>query len=164
MKIGKKGFFLAEVLIVSTILVVIITVLYIQVSNVFNAYNTRINYNQIDGLYALSNIRNYMEEQDNVESFKILLGSNDYIQFNCATHFSSDNTYCQALLATHGIDKLFFTKYNVEKLQTEIKNDTYIVFNRGEQEFITAITPINNNKYRLIASFQNGTFATLEVE
>lgn len=60
MKIGRKGFMLAEVIIVSVIMITVLVTLYIGLSNVASAYDTRNRYYDVDSLYAAIEVNNVL--------------------------------------------------------------------------------------------------------
>lgn len=60
MKIGRKGFMLAEVIIVSVVIVTVLVTLYIGLNNVASAYDTRNRYYDVDCLYAAIEVNNVL--------------------------------------------------------------------------------------------------------
>ena len=61
---NNKGFMMAEVIIVSAIVLSVITMLFISYNKIYSAYNTRINYNDITTLYRLQYYRNILVENN----------------------------------------------------------------------------------------------------
>lgn len=60
MKIGRKGFMLAEVIIVSVIMITVLVTMYIGLNNVASAYDTRNRYYDVDCLYAAIEVNNVL--------------------------------------------------------------------------------------------------------
>lgn len=60
---NNKGFMMAEVVVVSAVILVTLTSLYISYGKILSLYNQRIDYYDVTTLYELANIRdNYPEE------------------------------------------------------------------------------------------------------
>jgi len=68
-----KGFVLAEVIIVSVVVITALTVMYMQFISVNNSYYRSFKYNTVDDLYATNNIRSFIED-DNLDNLVGLLG------------------------------------------------------------------------------------------
>lgn len=60
MKLDKKGFMLAEVVVVSVVIAVVLITLYAGVSKVSSAYSTRNRYYDVDSLYAAMEINDIL--------------------------------------------------------------------------------------------------------
>ena len=52
MKIGKKGFMMAEVVVVSVVIATVLVTLFTCLNKVSSAYETRNRYYDVDSLYA----------------------------------------------------------------------------------------------------------------
>ena len=59
MKKHQKGFMLAEVIVVSTIVITVLTSLYISFNKLYSNYKVRFKYYDANGLYAASKISNF---------------------------------------------------------------------------------------------------------
>lgn len=71
MKIGKKGFMLAEVVVVSVVVVTVLVALFTGVNNVSSAYETRNRYYDVDSLYVAMEINDILLK--NVDSLDGLI-------------------------------------------------------------------------------------------
>ena len=56
-KINNKGFMLVEVLVVSVFISSILIVMFVQFKKINNSYNVSFNYNTVDSLYLLNNVK-----------------------------------------------------------------------------------------------------------
>ena len=54
---NNKGFMMAELVVVSAIVLVALSGLYVSYNKIFSIYNKRINYYDVATLYELGNIR-----------------------------------------------------------------------------------------------------------
>jgi len=155
-KINNKGFMLVETLIVTTFVAGVLIFLFIQFNNLSKAYDDSYVYNTPEGLYALEDIKKYVDTDidlltyinENIESLK-------YIDITDCNLFNNKN-YCLKLFELENIDKIFITTNNFEKESiTRYKEDFIIFINKINEE--------GEEKYRLVASFKNSTFATLRL-
>ena len=64
---NNKGFMMAEVVVVSAIVLVAITGLYISYNKIYSIYNARIDYYDVTTLYRLGYYRDVLIENDKIE-------------------------------------------------------------------------------------------------
>ena len=57
MKLNKKGFMMAEVIVVSSIVLITLTSLYMSYNKIYSTYKKRINYYDVSIIYDLDQIR-----------------------------------------------------------------------------------------------------------
>ena len=65
---NNKGFMMAEVIVVSAIILVFLTGLYLSYNNLFSIYNTRINYYDSSTLYKLAYYRDILIREDKMNN------------------------------------------------------------------------------------------------
>ncbi len=153
-KIGNRGFLLAETLIVTTFAAGVLIFIFIQFTNLKQNYEISYKYNTIEGLYALEDIRNYiLSDPGIVSKIESSLDSSDYIDIKNCSGFT-DIVYCHNLFDIVQIDNIIVTK-------NDIPNKNIKAFDKPFRDFIKKINGKGNSKYRLIASFNNSTYATL---
>ena len=68
MKLNRKGFMLAEVVIVAVMISSILVSLYISVSRMANAYDKRNRYYDIEAMYSAIEINNYLVRENLIET------------------------------------------------------------------------------------------------
>jgi len=157
----KKGFVLAEVIIISVVVISALIAIYIQFISVNNSYYRSFKYNTVDDLYAMNNIRSFIEN-DNLGNISNLLTESKYIDLsNCSTEYFKEYNYCKNLLKTLKIKTLLFTYEDVSDIKNDLNSNTNL--NEGLKSFIKTISSTKNNKYRLIAEFENDRYATLKI-
>lgn len=61
MKMNNKGFMMAEVVVVSAIVLVALTSLYASYSKIYSLYRTRLNYNDVQTFYRLTYYRDCLK-------------------------------------------------------------------------------------------------------
>lgn len=153
-KNNNQGFMLAETLIVSVFVAGVLIFLYIQFLKLNTSYDEPYIYNTVENLYALEDIKKYIQLEETVlEYIDTNIEALKYIDITDCSLFTNVD-YCTNLFKLEGIKDIFITTNSVPK--------TYI---KGySEEFQTFINKINfkgNEKYRIVASFENFTFATI---
>jgi len=152
-KINNKGFSLVETLVVTIFIATVLIFLFIQFSNLNSSYEDSFKYNTVEGLYALEDIKEYLENDFEYQLIENELSSKNYIDISDCSIFL-DETYCQKLLEFENINNIVVAK-NLDSYENIFTNS---------KEFIEFSSKINNKgkeKYRIIASFNDNTFATI---
>ena len=103
MKLNKKGFMMAEVIVVSSIVLITLTSLYISYNKIYSTYKKRINYYDVSIIYDLDKIRRNEEidaptnntkikkdSESNTTVYAIPLTGNKITDTN--TNLSQENT------------------------------------------------------------------------
>lgn len=68
MKLNKKGFMMAEVIVVSAIIVIFLGAIYISYNKILSTYKTRINYYDNTTLYKLGYYRDTLIENNELDT------------------------------------------------------------------------------------------------
>lgn len=156
----NKGFVMAETIMVSIVIVTALVIIYTQFISLNNSYNRTFKYNNIDDLYAVNNIKEFIEN-DSLNTIVNKLDSNYLDLTSCSTEYFKEYNYCKTLLEYLDIKTLIFTYEDVNNLKTELKQNN--IFSEGLKSFIKTISTTKNNKYRLIVEFNNDRYATLKI-
>ena len=101
MKLNKKGFMMAEVIVVSSIVLITLTSLYISYNKIYSTYKKRINYYDVSIIYDLDKIRRNVvidaptnntkiDSESNTTVYAIPLTGNKITDTN--TNLSQENT------------------------------------------------------------------------
>lgn len=170
-KINNKGFLLTELLVTATLVSTVLIFLYAQFYNVKRSYENSFKYNNVNDLYALDNVRSFLIDDGYIDTYVNMakrgeiLSSVPYLEI---TSFINNNDYFNSLIFSTNIKKLYFTKEFLADLLIYLNNNINSN-NASELEkfrrFVAYIDYNVDNKsgYRLIAEFNDGTFATLLV-
>lgn len=150
----NKGFMLAETLVVTAFVAGILIFLYVQFSNLNNSYDESYKYNTVEGLYALEDIKNYIENdesalnyiEENIESLK-------YINIEDCSIFTSKDD-CLLLLKSENINSIFITTNLIPYNSIDEYSEDFL-------DFVNKINEEGNQPYRIVAAFNNSTYATL---
>ena len=131
MKLDKKGFMLAEIIIVSAIIVTTVVGLYAGFSNTYKAYETRSSYVDTKTIYSLKEFENFLIDEMILNNI-----TNNYIKIEKENNsFSIKNKdYHNAFLTN------FFETYYIEELYLVKYNDNNLDINKaGNSDFIKNI-------------------------
>lgn len=160
-KLNNSGFSLVETLVVTIFIATVLIFLFIQFSNLNSSYEDSFKYNTVEGIYALEDIRDYLEIDSQYEIIENKLSSKDYIDISDCSVFT-DLTYCQKLFEYENIARIIVVN-NIANYEGLF--ETAVGYKiKLEDEFLDFINQINNQgseKYRLIVKFNNDTYATI---
>ncbi len=170
MKFNNKGFLLIETLIVTVFVVSTLIFLFVQFQRIEANYSRTFNYNTVDGLYRLANIRDFIEENVFFEARDQLNSSGlPYVNLstcnlvgNLNAELAAEIEYCQLLYSVSEVKTLMLVDENTENVISELRNITFI--SESKKDFIKYINYEDEiGKYRLIVEYDDGTFATVIV-
>lgn len=153
MKKNEKGFMLLETLIVTTFVAGVLILLFVQFSNLSRKYESSYKYNTVEGIYALDDIREYIEYEDFITYIDDNIATDRYIDITNCSLFKSKET-CLNLIETENIDRVFVTT-------NLVPTDRITRYDEEFLEFINKINEEGDEPYRLVASFKNSTYATI---
>lgn len=177
----KNGFMVVECIIASVVVLTVIILLYTQVKSVTRAYTKSYNYDNVTSLYALSNFRTFLLNDDNYDRLLTEYFENkrnnssncgkNYVYVTCDTFGGTNINYCDTLLTSMGITtnnarprQIIFTSTNLTGLKTcDLKSDS----GNLKPSFVDYILSLGNeeikDKYMLLAEFDDDTLASLNV-
>ena len=155
---NNKGFVLLETLITSTVVATVLIYLFVQTNNLKASYDSSFRYNDVDDLYRLSSIKDYINSltveerqvlKDNIESKSLILIS------------ANGDTYDNIELLDNQINRL--KNLDIKNLVITTSDIDNIDTNDLDGNLKKFIKRIDNNSdnYRLIAEFNNDNCATL---
>ena len=149
-----KGFMLAETLVVTAFVAGVLIYLFIQFTNLSNNYNDSYNYNTVEGLYSVRNIKNYiLSDSEALMQLKNNLSIDNYIDMTDCSIFS-EQLYCSKLLELENVNKIIITTNLFDK-------ELFSVYDSGFKKFVNKIDAEGNEKYRILVEFNNSTYATI---
>lgn len=151
---------MAETIIVSVVIITALIIVYAQFVTLGNSYNKTFKYNNIDNLYAVNNIKKFIES-DSLGEIINKLDTNYLDLTSCSTEFFKEYNYCKTLLEYLNVKRLIFTYEDVTNLKSELKQNNTL--SEGMYTFIKTISSNKNNKYRLIVEFNDEQYATLKI-
>ena len=165
MKLNNKGFMLLEVVVVSTIIVTVLTSLYIGFSKIYKAYEDRNNYFDVDTIYALKNIEDMFIDSGVFNTILLEINHDYYKEFIKEGLDENDyiDSYIKKISDNYSLESIYITTYSSSSLD-KIKNDS------NNLEFNDFLIYLNKNldfsekyKYIFISKTKTGKFAYLRV-
>lgn len=153
-KLNNNGFMLVETLIVTTFVAGVLVYIFIQFSNLSKNYETSYDYNTVVDLYSLKNIKQYIESDSLILNYiNSEVTEDKYIDISDCSNFTHEN-YCLKLFELENIDSIIISTNNV-------KSDILLEKDMGFLDFVKKIKEEGTEKYRIIASFKDNTYATV---
>lgn len=70
MKLNRKGFMMAEVVVVSAVVLITLTSLYISYNKLYSLYSTRLTYTDVSTIYRLAYYRDCLIDKNNLNTLK----------------------------------------------------------------------------------------------
>lgn len=148
MRINRKGFMLAEVIIVSVIICVVLVSLFTGINRITKAYDLRNRYYDVNALYMAEKANLYLIEDNSINTLNSPVKVDNSNLNKVISFYKHDNTSTL---------NIYFTPYgkdNVEALKDKGTNQTYqdfIDYLSGHLEFNGEYT------YMLISEICNST-------
>ena len=159
---NNKGFMLAEAVITSTVVLTTLIGLYATFTKLYNAYNIRTTYFDIDGIYAIKGMISHLIDNGEINNIIKTLKSpsNDYIQLISTTGCKdTGDTYCSSLKNSYTIENMYIVNYKKESI-TNLSDD---VNNQTFKDYLTYISTYysfdleeDGYNYLFIVEYQNG--------
>ena len=150
-KRNNNGFVLLETLIVTVFISTVLIFLYVQFNTLNNNYEISNKYNQVDDIYLLNTFSNYIKDDWNL--YQKLENTKSYLNLSSCEYFTHKE-FCKNLIEKEEIEMLLV-------LPNKFNKSVFADFDDDVIEFINKINPTGNEKYRLIAKFKDGNFATI---
>lgn len=153
-KINNKGFMLVETLVATVIVIGVLIGLYTQFSSVLRTYNDSFKYNTVENLYSLDNISTFVvSDYSAILQFDDELKDKEFIDITNCSYFA-ETEYCTDLLKFENIRSLYVSHNSFDKTKFKLDDEEFA-------KFIKKINPQEGGTYRLIAAFNDGSFATI---
>ncbi len=159
---NNRGFLLAESLVVSTFVLTILIFLFVQFRNVVTNYKTTYSYNNVESIYNLGSLSNYIS----TNNIKIETSSDKpytiiYKDETCQINVNY-STFCNDLLEAMDAKLVIYTSSDILNIKNYVNNNDDDNISQSMRDFINKISAVKvENKGRLLAEFNDGTFATV---
>lgn len=149
----NRGFMLVEVIVVSVVVATVMTSLYVAFIRLYNAYDKKSSYTNLDAIYALSMIENYMIGVETTNSFmyddlikEVRNSTNGYKEITCSVMGNQDyKNFCNIVFEEYNINKMYIVDNSLNSTSLEkIKNTESI--NQTFKDYIDYLLNIGINK------------------
>ena len=163
-KNNNKGFLATEALVVSIFVLTTLIVIFVQFQTITNSYNYSFKYDTVDDLYLLNEAKSYIKSNYNQKLIDDLNSSvYKYVDISfCDENYLNYSNYCQVLFNNLNIKKIIFTNENTDALKESLNQSHSL--NEELISFIKTIKYDGVNSYRIIAEFNNNTYASLRLD
>jgi hypothetical protein len=130
-KLGRKGFMLAEVVVVSAVISTVLVTMYIAINRVSSAYETRNSYYDIDALFFAEEINDLIKDKkiQTDSNPKLLLGDL-FTAYQSLDYKEANGYYITPSTLNNTIEGKQTLKDFMSYLKTKLSNDnnyTYII-------------------------------------
>ena len=162
MKRDNRGFLLAESLIVSTFVLTVLIFLFVQFRNLITNYKISYNYNNVESIYDLGSLSNYIS----TNNIKIDTSSDKpytiiYKDNTCQLNVNY-STFCDDMLEAMNAKLVIYTSSDISNIKNYVNNNQDDNISQSMRDFINKISAVKvENKGRLLAEFNDGTFSTV---
>lgn len=112
MKLGRKGFMLVEVVVVSAVIATVLVTMFIAINRVSSSYSTRDSYNSVDALYLAMAVNDILRENNELS---------DLICNNSNTREITDSSLKEAYKDIGSIN-LYYSPYDRDKVLSLKRN------------------------------------------
>ena len=152
---NNKGFMLAEVVVTSTVIIVSLIGLYTTFNKIYNRFEQKEKYNNIDGVYAIKNMIDILMETGDINNILPDSGQQAIITSSSCLNISTIiNNYCESLQSTYNIKNMYIIEYNMESIDyINVENKTfkdYIKYLKNYYDFTN-----NEYKYLFIVEYKD---------
>lgn len=171
-KLNNKGFLLAELLIVVTIITTTLTILFLQISSLFINYTNKIyNYDTANSLYAGYTLKKAFQSEDltNIVTDAGFV-KNDYLKidlnmlsidtFLTTPVNTSGSDFYETLVNSLNIKEMYFTTYD----PTKLASSSDISF--GLKKYLNSIKldeELDDNVYRIVLVLEDDSYSSLVI-
>ncbi len=158
LKKNQKGFLLIEAIVVITFIFGILFFLFIQFNSLFHHFNKSFNYNTVEGVYRVKELRRFLLNTDFSDLIYELQGDSIFIEFsNCS--FSNVVNYCQDIMLELDVKNAYMVDEDITGFQTYVKStkafghlESYLDYIQYQRDY---------GGYRIIIEFNDGHFASI---
>ena len=147
MKKNNKGFMLAEVVVTSALLLTMMIGLFYTFNRTYTRYETISKYKNIDGMYILQYIMEYMYNDINNDNINKIIQKKEnkeyYYLIENKVCKLTNNKYCEKLKETYNINNLVIVneiKEDIRSLKDKVTNQTF----KDYIDYIEKYYPLND--------------------
>lgn len=163
-KKNNGGFLLSESLIVSTFVLTVITLMFIQFKGVIANNKKQYTYNNVQDIYSLGSLADFIKINSvSISGYNVMIFTGG--EGGSCNNNVTNSTYratCTKISKAIGAEYIFYTDSDIDIAKSAIMNNASL--NQDMKDFAEKINADKvDGKKRLIAKFTNGNFATVVV-
>lgn len=160
MKLNKKGFMLAEVIVVSVILIATLVGLFTGFNKMYSNYKERNSYDNVDALYAAKSIKDFLIDQTKLnELIKNTVSFNNITNSTSISLSEYETTLYNNIKEEYDIKNIYFSVYNINNIEFDTTNNTltsYLAYLRKDSNLTKS-----NYAYRIVVQTNKNNFSTI---
>ncbi|MDD2203598.1 MAG: hypothetical protein PHT75_04050 [Bacilli bacterium] len=158
-KLNKKGFFLIETIAIIGVVAIVLVSIYSQVSILYNNYIRNANYNTVESIHAVQNVKTYIE-QNYTPNLRLDLTASPSPLLDIKNYSFDTTGYYAALIAKLDIKEIYFTAYNINDVITN-----YASYNIDASflDYLRTLK-VSDSKadtFRIIIVLNNGNYSSI---
>lgn len=138
MKMNNKGFMMAEVVVVSAVVLVTLTSLYASYNKIYSLYSTRLNYNDVQTLYKLVYYRDCLIKKNKMSSAKNNSSSGPVNITVGAIYLNSSDIICERCT-----ENIFFINNDKANINKNVL-DNFTSINQTYKDYVTYLADAAN--------------------
>ena len=156
LKNNNKGYFLAETIIVLTVVALAITTLYVNsMESYVKEKNELTKYNTVDGLYSANAVKKYLYKY--VSDFKVNANSTGYVDVNNYLSINYNKVSDIDFFKELNVKQLYFSTYDMTKLISSG------VLTKNIQKELSSIENDSKCVYRYIVIYKDYSYSLVGV-
>lgn len=154
--INKKGFMMAELVVVSAIVLVTLVSLYTSFNKIYSIYKSRVGYYDVATLYRLGYYRDLLNEYDVLDDVKSKAKTDKIFAINKFNNEIKQNEFNNLIKSSLGgvdppnsEDNVFLVYNNKNKIDSSIFNDVSNTF-KDYVDYLKDSIDFSNFEYMLV--------------
>jgi len=158
-KLNNKGFFLVETIAIVSIVAIVLVSLYSQISILYSNYIRNANYNTVESIHAVRNVKKYIEQNYTATLVSDLAASASPL-LDIKSYAFDATGYYAALIADSNIKSIYFSAYDINALLT---NYASYNINASFLDYLKTLK-VSDSKadtYRIIIILNNGNYSNI---
>lgn len=144
MKKNNKGFMLAETVVAGTVVLTSMVVLYSTFNRIYSLYKEKMNYYNVDAIYATKEVVHGFMKEDFGEVINTIFEGSTYFKLidknNCYSTIDGkviiNENFCKRLNEVYGVNNIIVTEYDKTTLE-KVMND--ITLNQSFKDYINYV-------------------------
>lgn len=159
MKKNNAGFMLVEALVMSMVIMGVLIFMFIQFENISRGYDKSFHYNNIQNIYMVNEIKEYLIEKSDWNSLK------EEVDENTKKYIDITNRYTDSTFTTLKQQTKAKTIILADETLSKLKGYKTGELSEKMNDFVNYVKVDKvDNQFRLLVEFNDETFASLRME
>lgn len=160
MKLNKKGFMLAEVIVVSVILIGTMVGLFTGFNKMYSNYKERNTYDNVEALYGAKSIKDFLIDQQKLN--ELIKNTTSFSNITESTNLSLneiETTLFNSIKGEYDINNIYFSVYNISSIDYDNTNNnltSYLTYLKKDTNMTKS-----SYGYRIVVETNDKNYATI---